>query len=343
MIGTNLKILASFAKKSTFLKCYDEIHADLSALEENLIGFLKTESVTATKVSSHIFAQGGKRVRPALYFMACRALNYQGPQYHPMAVVPEYIHAASLLHDDVLDDSTLRRGKPAARKIWGDESSVLTGDLIYARASELMAQTGCLKIVEGFAHTVRKMSEGELIQLENIFNTQLKKSTYLKIIEYKTAILLARSCEAAAFLAQREDLSPDFYAFGLNVGLAFQIIDDAIDFSQPGGTTGKKSFSDLNEGKFTLPLLVLRSRISPEEWDALTGVFIAEIKNVTLLQETAEKIIAKIFEYDCVAETFKEAQIFTDRALSALDRLEHVDLNVKLLRECSRMLLERTS
>ncbi len=349
MLGINLtssaKVVSSIiplAKKSTFLRCYAEIQEDLISLEKNLGLFLQTETKTAASISAHIFAQGGKRVRPALYYMSCLALNFRGAFLHSMAVVPEYIHAASLLHDDVVDDSTLRRGKPAARKIWGDESSVLTGDLIYARASELMAQTGNLKIVEGFAQTVRKMSEGELIQLENIFNAQIEKALYLKIIEYKTAILLARSCEAAAFLANRDDLSTYFYEFGLNVGLAYQIIDDAIDMSQSGHLTGKKAYSDLNEGKFTLPLLILREKISANDWQDFTEVFIAEIKNISLVQNTSEKIHAKIIEHNCIEETLNHAQVYTDRALRALLDLEARGLNVNLLRECCRMLLDRT-
>ena len=343
MLGTNLKTAVQFAKKATFLKCYVEIQDDLQALEKNLSDFLKTETKTAVEVSTHIFAQGGKRVRPALYFMSCRALGYKGPHYHRMAVVPEYIHAASLLHDDVIDDSTLRRGKPAARKIWGDESSVLTGDLIYARASELMAQTGNLQIVEGFARTIRKMSEGELIQLENIFNSDVSKFTYLKIIEYKTALLLAQSCQAAAFLANRLDLSQQFFNFGLNIGLAYQIIDDAIDMSQSGLNTGKKAFADLNEGKFTLPLILLRDKLSAADWEELTGVFLSETKSILVMQNASKNITAKVFEHNCISETFHEAQTYTDRALAALLDLEQRGLNVQLLRECSKMLLDRTA
>jgi octaprenyl-diphosphate synthase len=258
--------LLAAARDFSLERALAPVQDDIHQLNSNLSGYLPSESRTSKAIVDHVFASGGKRIRPALYFFVSRMLGYRGPHLYPIAAVAEFVHAASLLHDDVIDNSTLRRNKPTANSIWGDQAAVLTGDLIYARASEMMAETGSLEIVSEFARAIRLMSEGELIQLENVFNANVPVSVYLKILDCKTAVLIAAACRSAgvlggADLKQRDALSK----FGQRVGVAFQLIDDALDYLNSREKSGKPTLADLREGKVTMPVIMLRDLISSEE------------------------------------------------------------------------------
>lgn len=291
------------------------VAADLRDLSDKLIGFVPAETASAKAILHQVFGGGGKRIRPALYFMTCRLLGYKGPHYYPIAAVTEFVHTASLLHDDVVDHSTIRRGKPTANSIYGDESSVLVGDLVYSTASEMMAATGDMEIVRTFAEAIRLMSDGELLQLESLFNADLPESTYLRILECKTAILISASCKAAALLAkapasQRDALS----RFGYGVGMAFQLIDDALDYLGSEDLVGKATLADLPEGKTTMPVLLLMKKASPSE---------AQVVRDTLAQdpidaEAAQRVAALVAHYDTAIATIERAQQYTQLAMDAL-------------------------
>ncbi len=287
----------------------------LSTLAPHLVILLEAQTASAKHIINHVLTGGGKRVRPALYFFASRVVEYDGRHLMPIAAVCEYIHTASLLHDDVIDNSSLRRGKPTPNNIWGDEAAVLVGDLIYSRASELMADTGSLEIVSMFARAIRLMSDGELLQLENLYNPDMPEATYYKIIEHKTAVLLAAACQAPAVLAnapqdQRDALSE----FGRCVGYAFQLLDDALDYAGKDSVFGKKTLADLPEGKVTLPIILLRSLATESEWGFVESL----IHEESVSQEAMLKVLNLVDHYDTAGKTLKEASKWTDRALSAL-------------------------
>jgi len=287
----------------------------LSTLAPHLVNLLEAQTASARHIIDHVLTGGGKRVRPALYFFASRLIQYDGEHLMPIAAVCEYVHTASLLHDDVIDNSSLRRGKPTPNHIWGDEAAVLVGDLIYSRASELMANTGSLEIVSMFARAIRLMSDGELLQLEQLYNPLMPESAYYKIIEHKTAVLLAAACRAPAVLAGASQEQRDaLREFGRCVGYAFQLLDDALDYAGEDSVFGKKTLADLPEGKVTLPIILLRSLATGTEWGFVESV----IHEENISQESMLKVLELVDRYDTAGKTLEEASKWTDRALSAL-------------------------
>ena len=294
------------------------VATDLEALSEVIRTYIPTESKTAKDVVDHTFGSGGKKIRPALYFFACRLLGYNGPHLMQIAAVSEFVHTASLLHDDVVDNSTLRRNKPTAQSIWGGETAVLVGDLIYARASEMMAATGSLELVEGFARSIRFMSEGELIQLENIYNADMSEEKYFRIIECKTATLIGTSCRSAGILAGATALEKAaLEKFGRAVGIAFQLIDDALDYVGATELFGKKPCGDISEGKLTLPLLLARSLASPDEKAKLSAI-LSNKANSGLAPDDVNWIAQLVNRYKTDEITIERAATFTAEAISAL-------------------------
>lgn len=301
--------------KSILSEALAPVVGDLSLLNEKLLEFIPANAATTKEVLKHVFDAGGKRIRPALYFFACRLFNYRGDQFLPIAAVCEYVHTASLLHDDVVDDSSLRRGKPTANSIWGDQASVLVGDLIYARASELMAQTGSLEIVETFAVAIRHMSEGELFQLEQVFNLATTEETYFRILKFKTAVLIAASCKAAGILAGATLTEVKaLEEFGAAVGMAFQLVDDALDYLGSREIFGKPTNSDLLEGKVTLPIILLKERATGLELESLKEI----LSKPKVTPHDIHIICDLVNKYDTAQATIDRANQFNDKALNAL-------------------------
>lgn len=206
-------------------------------------------------ICGHILFAGGKRIRPLLTVLFGRLCGLDTQELYNLSVTPEYLHAASLLHDDVIDGGEIRRGKPAAYKIWGNKATILAGDFLYARAIHLASSFGKVAIAQAISETVARMAEGEILQLQRMGNTVFDENAYLQIVEYKTASLIATSCKIGALLA---DATPEQITaaqnYGHFLGIAFQIIDDALDYMADSKETGKGIGIDLSEGKLTLPL-----------------------------------------------------------------------------------------
>jgi len=234
----------------------DATKTNLKQLEPLLVEYLLTPNEPTNDVLRHIFSAGGKRVRPALFLLVADLIGYAGEHRMPIAAVCEYIHTASLLHDDVIDNSTLRRGKPTANSIWGDETAVLSGDLIYSAACRLMVKTRSLELIDTFAECIRFMSESELFQLELLWKTDITRNQYERIVLGKTAILFEASTKTPGFLAELNDEScEELGVFGKNLGFVFQFADDLLDYTGNQETVGKAVAADLRSGKVTLPLL----------------------------------------------------------------------------------------
>lgn len=297
------------------------VSADLAELNLRIPHFIPTESASARAVVDHVFGAGGKRIRPALYFMCCRVLGYRGDHYYSIAAVAEFVHTASLLHDDVVDNSTVRRNKPTANSIYGDETSVLVGDLIYSTASEMMAATGNMEIVRTFARAIRLMSDGELLQLENVFNPSVAEATYLRILECKTAILIEAACKSAGLLAGAPPAQVAALArFGHAVGLAFQLIDDALDYTGAAELVGKATLSDLGEGKVTMPVIMLAKLATEAERARLAALLSPEsFASGRVTRETIAEVARLVDKYDTASLTVDHAQRYTRIAMDALD------------------------
>lgn len=311
------------------------VASDLARLQPLLKSYIKANSQTTKSVLEHVFSSTGKLVRPAIYYYCARMMGYSGEHLDPIAAVCEYVHTASLLHDDVVDNSTLRRNKPSSNSIWGDEASVLVGDLIYSRASEMMAESGSLELVHCFARAIRLMSEGELIQLENVFNIDITESTYFAIVEYKTAVLISACCKAAGLLAKNGEVSEianALEAFGRNIGIAFQLVDDALDYQSSNEKTGKPTLNDLLEGKVTLPIILLREHMSSDEKTQLE-----EYAKKGFGSEGVDFAAQLVQKYHTVSQTLEAAKKYTDEAVAKLDSLGPSESKDQLIALCHQL------
>jgi octaprenyl-diphosphate synthase len=224
------------------------------------------------EVGEHTFASGGKRVRPLLVLLAAALCGYRGPRAVRVASAVEYLHTATLLHDDVVDGASRRRGRPSVNSLWGDRAAILVGDFLYARASQTLVEDGNRDILLIYSETIRTMAEGEVLQLARSFDSDLTESTYLDVIGRKTSTLLATATESGAILgdATRGERR-SARAFGWEIGLAFQLVDDALDYSGDSEELGKAPLTDLAEGKVTMPLLASLKRCTVGEREGVAS------------------------------------------------------------------------
>lgn len=217
-------------------------------------------------ISRYIISAGGKRLRPALLLMVCGALGYTGPHRHALAAVVELIHTATLLHDDVVDDSTLRRGRPTANETFGNAASVLVGDFLHTRSFQMMVDTGNLRVLEILSEATNVIAEGEVLQLVSMHDASQDEAGYLRVIRSKTAKLFEASARLGAVLANSTPAVEHACAmYGQALGTAFQIIDDVLDYDGAQAELGKNLGDDLREGKSTLPLIAAMQRGTPEQ------------------------------------------------------------------------------
>ncbi|MBX7249157.1 MAG: polyprenyl synthetase family protein [Caulobacteraceae bacterium] len=248
---------------------------DMAAVNALIGRRMQSDVPVIPALADHLIAAGGKRLRPLLTLAAARALNGGGEKAHKLAAAVEFIHTATLLHDDVVDGSEMRRSKVAAHLIWGSPSSVLVGDFLFARAFELMVETDSLRALHILARASAVISEGEVLQLTRSRDLRLDQSVYLQIVQAKTAELFAAAAESGAVAAGATDAAVEaLRSYGMNLGLAFQLVDDALDYASDAETLGKNAGDDFREGKVTLPLLLAIQRTRGKEdafWDRAVG------------------------------------------------------------------------
>ncbi len=249
-----------------FSSLYAPIDADMRAVDLVIRTCLQSEVVLIRQVAEYIISAGGKRMRPALVLLAARACGYSGTQHHELAAVIEFIHTATLLHDDVVDESALRRGRDTANAIFGSAASVLVGDFLYSRAFQMMVRVSDMRIMQVLADATNVVAEGEVLQLMNCGNADLSVTDYLRVIHYKTAKLFEAAARLGAILGNAgTDTEEAMAAYGMHIGTAFQLIDDVLDYSGKEAETGKHLGDDLAEGKTTLPLIHVMRNGSPEQ------------------------------------------------------------------------------
>ncbi len=241
---------------SDFASVQRLVAADMAAVDRLIRTRLASDVVLINQIAEHIVDGGGKRLRPILVLLAAQACAYRGGDHVLLAAVVEFIHTATLLHDDVVDESDLRRGRKTANALWGNAASVLVGDFLYSRSFQMMVEADDMRVMRILADTTNRIAEGEVLQLLNVHNPDVDEAAYLRVIERKTAVLFAAATRLGALLGGVPAAQQDAFAeFGLNLGFAFQIADDVLDYVSDAGTLGKNIGDDLAEGKATLPLI----------------------------------------------------------------------------------------
>ena len=229
---------------------------DIAAVDQIILKELTSDVVLINQIGQYIVSSGGKRLRPVLLLLAAKALGYKENHHLTLAAVVEFIHTATLLHDDVVDDSDLRRGRNTVNAVWGNAASVLVGDYLLSKTFEMMVCTGSMRVMNLVSHTTTAIAEGEVLQLLNVHNPATTEESYLEVISRKTAILFSTSVQLAAVLTESpEETELAFRNYGLHLGIAFQLIDDVLDYKANPEQTGKNIGDDLSEGKPTLPLI----------------------------------------------------------------------------------------
>jgi octaprenyl-diphosphate synthase len=288
------------------------------------------------EVSRYIISAGGKRLRPALLLLVCGALRYKGAQRYNLAAVVEFIHTATLLHDDVVDESTLRRGRATANESFGNPASVLVGDFLYSRAFQMMLDAGQIRVMEILADATNVIAEGEVLQLMNMHDPSLDEAAYLRVIRSKTAKLFEASARLGAVLAQADPQVEQACAdYGQALGTAFQVIDDVLDYDGDAVEMGKNLGDDLREGKATLPLIAAMQRGTSEQRDLIRHAI--ETAGVAQL----DQIVSIVRETGALEVTRHAAAAEARRAVEAARQLPDNAYSQGLLQLAAQLLQRR--
>jgi octaprenyl-diphosphate synthase len=294
------------------------VEPDFQAVNKFIVEQLYSNVPLVENIGHYIVDAGGKRLRPLLVLLAARACGIRNEQHIPMAAVVEFIHTATLLHDDVVDMSTLRRGRPTVNAEWNNPSSVLVGDFIYSRAFQVLVQIGNMQIMEIMADTTNRIAEGEVLQLISKTNTDVSESTYSQVIQSKTAILFQAAAQCGAILGGADEQQCDLLKrFGNHLGIAFQLIDDALDYDGDAEAMGKNVGDDLAEGKPTLPLIYVLENGSDSDKNLIKEALTAE----TVSQEMSKTVIEIVRSSEALAYTRNKAQKEIDSALLCIEQL----------------------
>ena len=250
----------------TLEQLYALIGADMNAVDSVIRRRLYSDVALVRQVAEYIIQSGGKRMRPALVLLAAGALNYEGQRHHDMAAVIEFIHTATLLHDDVVDESALRRGRDTANAMFGNAASVLVGDFLYSRAFQMMVEVDDMRVMQVLSDATNIIAEGEVLQLMNCHDADVDEARYMQVIHYKTAKLFEAAARLGAILAKSTpEMEQAMADYGKHLGTAFQLVDDVLDYSGEEADTGKNIGDDLAEGKPTLPLIYVMKHGNPEQ------------------------------------------------------------------------------
>ena len=295
---------------------YAPIAADMQAVDAVIRQRLHSDVVLIRQVAEYIIHSGGKRLRPALVLFSAGAMGYQGVHHHELAAVVEFIHTATLLHDDVVDESELRRGNKTANAMFGNAASVLVGDFLYSRAFQMMVGVNNMRVMQVLADATNTIAEGEVLQLLNCHNADVEIEDYLRVIRYKTAKLFEAATRLGAILGGADEaLEARMAAFGMHLGTAFQLIDDVLDYSSDEAATGKHLGDDLAEGKPTLPLIHAMQHGTPEQAALVRGAIEGGGR------EDFEAILAAIHQTGALDEARRYARAEAQLAINAIEAL----------------------
>jgi octaprenyl-diphosphate synthase len=313
------------------------IAADMQQVDAVIRRRLASEVALVNQISEYIIGAGGKRVRPMLVILFSRALGFQGPEQHELAATVEFIHTATLLHDDVVDESSLRRGRQTANALFGNAASVLVGDFVYSRAFQMMVSVNRMRVLEVLADATNLIAEGEVLQLMNMHDPDIAVSEYLRVIRFKTAKLFEASARLGAVLADAPpDIEEACAAYGRSLGTAFQLVDDLLDYEGTTAQLGKNVGDDLREGKPTLPLLIAMERGTASERDLIRHAI--EHGEVARLSD----IVEIVRHSGAIQATRDAARAESDLAAAQLIKLPASAHREALLEFCARS-VERSS
>ena len=320
---------------------FSEIQAlmknELDQMNKILVNRLDSNVDLINQMSHYIISSGGKRIRPLLLLLCARANDYDGDYHYSMAVVIELIHTATLLHDDVVDQSTTRRGQETANELWGNAPSVLVGDFLYSRAFEIMVEPNSMEIMKILSKATNQISEGEVLQLLNIKNANVTQKEYYRVIERKTACLFKAACQIAGILSNsNQKVIEAMGKFGMHLGNAFQIIDDTLDYESDSKIIGKEVGDDLSEGKVTLPMIYALEKTTKSDKKILTdAIQNADASNINQVVEILINVNAFQYSRDIAN---KESNM----ALESIDILPSSKYKTALKLLC-KLSLERSS
>ena len=301
------------------------IKDDIEAVDQLILDRLSSDVVLINQIGHYIINSGGKRLRPLLVLLAARACGYEGKEHLTMAAVIEFIHTSTLLHDDVVDESDTRRGNKTANEVWGNAASVLVGDFLYSRSFEMMVKPGIMKIMQVMSEATNVIAEGEVLQLLNCHDADTTQARYMEVIHRKTAKLFEAATHMGPILTQKPELEASFITYGKHLGAAFQLIDDALDYTADVEELGKNIGDDLAEGKPTLPLIYVLENGSESEKLIIRRAI--ETEGITLLNEVTHIIQNS----GAIAFTQNVAQKEAELAKQALSELAESDLKQALL------------
>jgi len=291
------------------------VASDMNGVNAVILERMQSKVALIPELAGHLIAGGGKRLRPMLTLASASLLGYPGTRHHKLAAAVEFIHTATLLHDDVVDGSGMRRGKRTANLIWGNPASVLVGDFLFSRAFELMVEDGSLKVLRILSHASAVIAEGEVNQLTAQRQIDTDEDHYLEIISAKTAALFAAACRVSPVVAEAsEDAEVALECYGKNLGIAFQLSDDVIDYASDAATMGKGVGDDFRDGKMTLPVILAYARGSEDDrifWRAAIG-------GSRISDDDLAHAIRLLRDTDALADTIERARQYGRRAIDAL-------------------------
>ncbi|OQY24950.1 MAG: octaprenyl diphosphate synthase [Desulfobacteraceae bacterium 4572_35.2] len=292
------------------------LDSEMSLVEKQFKHDLDSEVLLIRKVGEYVLASGGKRMRPMLVLLAARLTGYRGDKHIGVASVVEFIHTATLLHDDVVDSADLRRGEASANSVWGNEASVLVGDFLFSKSFSLMVRTGSLAILQALSDATTMMAEGEVLQLISTCDLDLSEERYMQVVRDKTAVLIAAACRCGGVLSGVDDEQEQALSdFGMHLGIAFQFMDDALDYVADQAEFGKACGHDLEEGKMTLPLIETLRKCTAEEREMVADVVEKEL----LSDEDLAGVTQLIHSYDGIDYTRVRAKELVEKAKCCLD------------------------
>jgi len=322
---------------STHIPAAQLVATDMREVDAVIRRRLTSDVALVNQIGEYIIGAGGKRMRPMLVIMFARALGFRGAEQHELAATVEFIHTATLLHDDVVDESSLRRGRQTANALFGNAASVLVGDFLYSRAFQMMVSVNRMRVLEVLADATNVIAEGEVLQLMNMHDPDIAVSEYLRVIRFKTAKLFEASARLGAVLADASsDVEEACAAYGRSLGTAFQLVDDLLDYEGNTAELGKNVGDDLREGKPTLPLLIAMERGTATERELIRHAI--EHGEVARLAE----IVEIVRHTGAIAATREAARREADQAATQLEHLPESEYREALLEFCARS-VERSS
>jgi octaprenyl-diphosphate synthase len=312
-----------------FSELFAPIVSDMQAVDAVIRARLDSEVVLIRTIGDYIVGAGGKRMRPAVVLLVANALGYQGVNHHRLAAVVEFIHTATLLHDDVVDESDMRRGRDTANAVFGNAASVLVGDYLYSRSFEMMVETDSMAAMAVLSSATTVIAEGEVLQLLNVHDPDVSLDRYLQVVRYKTARLFEAAAQVGAIISGADaKLQSAAADYGRHVGTAFQLIDDVLDYSGDAQTLGKNVGDDLREGKPTLPLIRVMEAGTAEQRSLIRGAI-----------ETGHADFAAVAQAiratDALDYTRAAAHVEADRAREALSAFPNSEYRETLLKFCA--------